>query len=76
MNFYFSRYGIAGTENATGDSQKKLDVLSNDLMINLLKSTFSTCMMVSEENETAIEIPKEKQVRTLQPLGGNSSDLS
>jgi len=41
---------------------KKLDVLSNDMFINMLRSSFTTCLMVSEENETVIEVDSEKQV--------------
>ncbi|XP_060576803.1 fructose-1,6-bisphosphatase 1-like, partial [Ruditapes philippinarum] len=43
-------YGISGVTNVTGDEQKKLDVLANDLFINMFKSSFLTCLMVSEEN--------------------------
>lgn len=41
---------------------KKLDVLANDLFINMLKSSFTTCLLVTEENEMAIEVEVEKQV--------------
>ncbi|KIH66618.1 hypothetical protein ANCDUO_03054 [Ancylostoma duodenale] len=30
---------------------KKLDVLSNELMINMVRSSYTSCAMVSEENE-------------------------
>lgn len=33
---------------------KKLDVLSNALVINMLQSSYSTCVLVSEENKEAI----------------------
>ena len=49
--------------NVTGDDVKKLDVLSNTLVINLLRASYSTCCLVSEENETLIVTPKEKRVR-------------
>ena len=29
-------YGLAGTDNSSGDHVKKLDILSNDIMINAL----------------------------------------
>lgn len=62
--FFFlpSRYGIAGSTNVTGDQVKKLDVLSNDLVINMLKSSFSACVLVSEEDKHAIIIEPEKRV--------------
>ena len=55
-------YGIAGNINVTGDEVKKLDVLANDLFINMLRSSYTTCLMVSEENEHCIEVDTEKQV--------------
>lgn len=60
--FSLHRYGIAGSMNVTGDEQKKLDVLSNSLVINMLQSSYSTCVLVSEENKEAIITPKEKRV--------------
>jgi fructose-1,6-bisphosphatase I len=35
---------------------KKLDVLANELFINMLSSSFTTCMLISEENESVIEV--------------------
>ena len=49
-------YGIAGTENIQGEQVKKLDVIANDLFINMLTSSFTTCLLISEENETVIEV--------------------
>ena len=60
--FFSSSYGIAGTTNVTGDQVKKLDVLSNDLVVNVLKSSFATCVLVSEEDEHAIIVEPEKRV--------------
>ncbi|XP_076801105.1 fructose-1,6-bisphosphatase isozyme 2-like [Clavelina lepadiformis] len=69
-------YGIAGTTNTTGDEQKKLDVLSNELFINMVKHSFTTCLMVSEENERSIEVDLDKQgkyIVTFDPLDGSSN---
>uniref|UniRef100_A0A8C8GIR2 Fructose-1,6-bisphosphatase 1 n=2 Tax=Oncorhynchus TaxID=8016 RepID=A0A8C8GIR2_ONCTS len=55
-------YGIAGSTNVTGDQVKKLDVLSNDLVINMIKSSFTSCVLVSEEDERALIVEPEKQV--------------
>lgn len=44
---------------------KKLDVLSNDMVINMLKSSFTTCVIVSEENKDALIVETDKQVGTL-----------
>lgn len=56
------RQGLAGSVNVTGDDVKKLDVLSNDLVINMLQASYSTCCMVSEENKDLIVTPNEKRV--------------
>lgn len=59
-----------------GEEQKKLDVLANDLFINMLKSSFTTCMLVSEENDEVIEVETEKQgkyIVTFDPLDGSSN---
>lgn len=47
----------------TGDEVKKLDVLSNSLVINMLQSSYSTCVLVSEENKEAVITAKDKRVR-------------
>uniref|UniRef100_G3PNL2 Fructose-1,6-bisphosphatase 1 n=1 Tax=Gasterosteus aculeatus TaxID=69293 RepID=G3PNL2_GASAC len=69
-------YGIAGGTNVTGDQVKKLDILSNDLIINMIKSSFTSCMLVSEENEKAIIIEPEtrgKYIVCFDPLDGSSN---
>ncbi|KAH3836298.1 fructose-1,6-bisphosphatase 1-like [Dreissena polymorpha] len=69
-------YGISGTTNTTGDEQKKLDVLANDLFINMFKSSFLTCIMVSEENEKAIIVEPDQQGKYMvvfDPLDGSSN---
>ena len=62
VTFPPSSYGIAGSTNVTGDQVKKLDILSNDLVINVLQSSFATCVLVSEEDKHAIIIEPEKRV--------------
>ena len=49
-------FGKAGNVNVQGEEVKKLDVLANDLFINMLSSSFTTCLLVSEENQTVIEV--------------------
>lgn len=59
-----------------GEEVKKLDVLSNDLFINLMRSSFTTCLLVSEENDKEIEIETEKQGKYIvcfDPLDGSSN---
>ncbi|XP_061164012.1 fructose-1,6-bisphosphatase 1-like [Saccostrea echinata] len=69
-------FGMSGTENVSGDDQKKLDVLANDLFINMLKSSYLTCLLVSEENDHAIVVEPEKKgkyIVTFDPLDGSSN---
>jgi len=68
--------GLAGETNATGDEQKKLDVLSNDIMVNSLRASGKTAVLVSEENEHEIII--EERLRgsycvVFDPLDGSSN---
>ncbi|KAL1763376.1 fructose-1,6-bisphosphatase 1, partial [Sigmodon hispidus] len=76
MHSCHPQYGIAGSTNVTGDQVKKLDVLSNDLVINMLRSSFSACVLVSEEDKHAIIIEPEKRGKYIvcfDPLDGSSN---
>jgi len=69
-------FGAAGEVNVQGEAVKKLDVLSNELFINMLESSFTCCLLVSEENETAIEVDTKragKYIVTFDPLDGSSN---
>uniref|UniRef100_A0A8C9WYZ3 Fructose-1,6-bisphosphatase 1 n=1 Tax=Sander lucioperca TaxID=283035 RepID=A0A8C9WYZ3_SANLU len=69
-------YGIAGSTNVTGDQVKKLDVLSNDLVVNMIKSSFTSCVLVSEEDERAIIVEPDKRGKYIvcfDPLDGSSN---
>ncbi|XP_045538772.1 fructose-1,6-bisphosphatase 1 [Papilio machaon] len=69
-------HGISGDTNVQGEQVKKLDVLSNDLFINVLKSSFTTCLLVSEENSSVIQVESErrgKYVVCFDPLDGSSN---
>lgn len=68
--------GLAGERNATGDEQKKLDVLSNDIMVNALRASGKTAVLVSEELEQAIFIEgrlRGKYCVVFDPLDGSSN---
>ncbi len=45
---------MAGSSNTTGDDQKKLDVLSNEMFVNSLYNSNVCAILVSEENEEPI----------------------
>jgi fructose-1,6-bisphosphatase I len=69
-------FGMAGNVNVQGEEVKKLDVLSNDLFVNMLRSSFTTCVLVSEENDQPLIIEVEKQgkyVVCFDPLDGSSN---
>jgi fructose-1,6-bisphosphatase I len=69
-------YGLAGEVNSTGDDQKKLDVLSNDMMINALVNSGVCCVLVSEENEEPIIVPPGRSGKfcvAFDPLDGSSN---
>lgn len=73
---YFARYGIAGDTNVSGDQQQKLDVMANELFINMLKSSYTTCLLVSEEDEQVIEVETSQQGKYMvffDPLDGSSN---
>merc|ERR1712002_1221341 len=69
-------FGAAGDTNVQGEEVKKLDVLSNDLFINMLKSSYTTCLLVSEENEEEITVDEDHQgkyIVTFDPLDDSSN---
>jgi len=69
-------FGMAGDQNSSGDDQKKLDVLSNDIFINALVKSGSCAVLVSEENEEPIIVPAEHAGRfcvAFDPLDGSSN---
>lgn len=68
--------GLAGSSNVTGDDQKKLDVLGNDLFIASMRSSGRVRVLVSEENEEAIifdEHPTARYVVACDPIDGSSN---
>jgi len=69
-------YGVAGgQENATGDVQKKLDILSNDVMVNTLSFSNQVYVMGSEEVENPIILDKKSggYAVVFDPLDGSSN---
>lgn len=69
-------YGAAGSANVTGDDQKKLDVLSNEMFVNALYNSRVCAVLVSEEDENAILVPEEmagKFCVAFDPLDGSSN---
>lgn len=74
--FGLCRIGVAGTANVQGEDQKKLDILSNDIMINSLRASGKCAVLVSEENEDPIIIDAGHRGRycvVFDPLDGSSN---
>lgn len=68
--------GLAGASNATGDDQKKLDVIGNDLFINAMRTCGKVRLLVSEEEEEAIvfnEYPNARYAVACDPIDGSSN---
>lgn len=68
-------FGIAGSTNIQAQLMSKLNDISNDLFINAMKSSFMTCLIVSEDHEEAIEVDIDRQgkyVVCFDPLDGSS----
>lgn len=69
-------YGLHGSANASGDDVKKLDVLSNDIMLNALRNSGMCALLVSEEEEAPIIIPADRRGKyclAFDPLDGSSN---
>ena len=69
--------GQAGATNVQGEEQKKLDVLSNDLILESMAPTGHLAGMASEEMDTPYAIPgdypKGKYLLVFDPLDGSSN---
>lgn len=69
--------GSAATENIQGETQKELDIITNDIMVDALNWTGHLTGMVSEEIDEPIAIPKQypkgKYLALFDPLDGSSN---
>ncbi len=69
--------GSADTENVQGETQKKLDIITNDIMVNALEWTGHLSGMASEEVDDFIAIPEQypkgKYLALFDPLDGSSN---
>lgn len=69
--------GSAGSENIQGETQKKLDIITNEIFIAANEWSGHLAAMASEEMEDIYEIPKQyprgKYLITFDPLDGSSN---
>ena len=69
--------GEHGSENVQGESQQKLDVISNDIIVKAMDHGGRLCAMASEEEEGIIPIPEQfkrgNYVLLFDPLDGSSN---
>ena len=72
----YQLHGNHSSQNTSGDIQKKLDVISNDIMIHYLVHSYACNVLLSEENEEPIMVPADKKGKYLvafDPLDGSSN---
>ncbi|OFX13025.1 MAG: fructose-bisphosphatase [Alphaproteobacteria bacterium RIFOXYD12_FULL_60_8] len=69
--------GSAGSENIQGETQKKLDVLSNEIFIHTCEYGGEVAAMASEEMDDVYNLPEEyvrgKYMLVFDPLDGSSN---
>ncbi|WFD01793.1 fructose-bisphosphatase [Malassezia obtusa] len=71
--------GAAGGQNVQGEDQKKLDVISNEVMVNSLIASGQCAVLVSEEEEEAIIVSDRRATEAgkycivFDPLDGSSN---
>ncbi|KAI8853401.1 fructose-1,6-bisphosphatase class 1/Sedoheputulose-1,7-bisphosphatase [Chytridium lagenaria] len=70
--------GVTGGQNVQQENVQKLDILSNEIMVNLLKGSGKTAILVSEEIDEAIFVTptdgsKGSYCVVFDPLDGSSN---
>ena len=69
--------GRSGVTNVQGESQQKLDVFADELIVRICDHTGRLCVMASEEREDIITIPEKHKrgayVLVFDPLDGSSN---
>ena len=67
--------GAQGNANASGDDQKKLDVIANDVFCAAVRDSMRTSIMVSEEEESPIALASSsgQYIVAFDPIDGSSN---
>ena len=68
-------HGMAGSSNESGDEQKKLDVISNDIFCECIKDTARSAIVVTEEEDVPVasEAISGDYIVTFDPIDGSSN---
>jgi fructose-1,6-bisphosphatase I len=71
------RVGLAGEVNVQGEDQKKLDILSDEIMVKALIASGKCSVLITEEREDAVVVPegplKGQYCVVFDPLDGSSN---
>lgn len=72
---FSGRLGYSGGENVTGDRQKKLDVVGNDLVLGAFRKDRLVAGIVSEEDDAMVPTanPSAPYVLCCDPIDGSSN---
>ena len=69
--------GLAGGKNESGDEQKKLDVIANDIFLNAVQKCGRSSVIVTEEEDhpvmSATNVGNGDYVVTFDPIDGSSN---
>jgi hypothetical protein len=66
--------GLASSANASGDEQKKLDVISNDVFVQAVRDSGRVSVLVSEEEDEPVALTATgKYVAAFDPIDGSSN---
>jgi fructose-1,6-bisphosphatase I len=68
--------GVAATENVQGETQKKLDIITNDIMVGHMRVSGLVAGMGSEEVDEPIMVPameRGEYILMFDPLDGSSN---
>ena len=67
--------GLAGSSNESGDEQKKLDVISNDIFCDAMSDTCRANMIVTEEEDVPLRVEaiSGDYIVCFDPIDGSSN---
>ncbi|MCP8884177.1 class 1 fructose-bisphosphatase [Devosia sp. XJ19-1] len=66
--------GLAGSDNVQGEAQKALDVITNDIVLNHLRTNTAISILISEELDEAVDVSSQGRfIVATDPLDGSSN---